>query len=137
MGSLRSTQDISDVLIIGGSHAGLAAALTLSRALHTTTVFDSGAPRNSESTPIRLTPSWEGADPKAFRAAAREELLKYGLVRFVEYTVESVRRTESGLFEVGDKDKRQWLGRKLLLATGVQNVYPSVEGYEDNWTKSM
>ncbi|KAI0508616.1 hypothetical protein F5B22DRAFT_620496, partial [Xylaria bambusicola] len=48
----------ADVLIIGGSHAGLSAALTLYRALYTSIIFDTQEPCNDRCTPTRLTPTW-------------------------------------------------------------------------------
>jgi hypothetical protein len=72
---------IKDILIVGGGPAGLAAALTLYRALRTVTIFDASLPR--QKTPVHLTPSWEHETPGKFRESARAELEKTELAEIV------------------------------------------------------
>lgn len=126
-----------DALIIGGSHAGLSAALTLYRALHTVVVFDAKKPRNRYATAVRHTSTWEGKLPDEMREASRRELLDTGLVTFVDAEARTVLKTEDGAFEVTDDEGRRWPGRKLLLTTGSTDLFPDLEGYEELYTRGM
>ncbi|CAI6334299.1 unnamed protein product [Periconia digitata] len=126
-----------DVLIIGGSYAGLSAALTLYRATHTCLIFDSGVPRNAKSTQTRLTSGWEGEDPKTMREKSRAELESSGLVDFVASSVQTARKLEDGTFQVADGNDKIWNGRKILLSTGVNEIYPQIPGYAENYGTSI
>lgn len=128
---------VTDVLVIGGSHAGLSAALTLYRSLHTTIVFDSGKPRSSYSTPIRHTATWEGQTPEEAKERSRKELLDAGFTTFVDAEVVKIEKTNDGLFKASDTTGRSWIGRKVLLATGAKDIFPDVPGYEDLYTIGM
>jgi Pyridine nucleotide-disulphide oxidoreductase len=134
---MAPSNSIVDVLIVGGSHAGLAAALTLYRALHTCIIFDTHKTRNWRNNPIRLTPQWEGELPENARKASRHELSKSGLARFLDTDVESVDKTTGGNFRAIDASGREWLGRRLLLAIGMVDVFPAVKGYEECYTKGV
>lgn len=126
-----------DALIIGGSHAGLSAALTLYRALHTVVVFDAKNPRNGYATAVRHTSTWEGKLPDEMREASRRELLDTGLVTFVDAEARTMLKTEDGAFEVTDDKGKRWPGRKLLLTTGSTDLFPDLEGYEELYTRGM
>ncbi|KAL1856873.1 hypothetical protein Daus18300_010636 [Diaporthe australafricana] len=126
-----------DALIIGGSHAGLSAALTLYRALHTVVIFDGKKPRNRYATAVRHTSTWEGKLPEEMREASRRELLGTGLATFVDAEAREVLKTDDGAFEVTDDEGRKWPGRELLLATGSTDLFPGLEGYEELYTRGI
>jgi thioredoxin reductase len=130
-------RELYDVIIIGGSYAGLSAALTLYRATHTCLIVDTGSPRNQAAMNMRLTPGWEGQNPRKMRDAARAELHESGLVKFVSEAVRRVEKTSEGQFEVIDAGAGTWKARKILLAVGVEEIYPDIEGYADNYGRSM
>ena len=129
---------ISDVLIIGAGPAGLTAALTLARQLHTAVVFDSGSYRNGRTKYMHTVPTWDHRDPVEFRGSAREEILtRYNTIRFHDSTIQYVKKTEKALFQVTDATGKEWVGRKLVLASGVHDIYPDIEGYDECWVKGM
>lgn len=138
---------VHDALIVGGGHAGLSAALTLYRAQLKTVVFDTGRPRNRWNTPVRLMPTWESTTPQEQIEASRKELAKTGFVRFVDAAIVTISKVEAGgdddgktnstCFRAVDGTGQPWLGRKLLLAVGSSNVFPSMDGYESNFAKHM
>ena len=132
---------ILDALIIGGGPAGLTAALTLARQVHTAVVFDSGSYRNEGSKHMHTVLTWDHKDSKDFRAAARKNILDgYQTIQFEDVEVKTVRKNdtaEGGLIEATDANGKTWQGRKLILATGVVDVYPDIEGYAECWISGV
>ena len=131
-----ANEKVYDVLIVGGGHAGLSAALTMYRQLHTSLIFDVKQPRNAWVTPTHVLAGWEGHSAEDIRAAARKELLETGLVTFRESEARTVKKTDIG-FEVVDGEGQRWIGKKLLIATGKQNIFPDIPGYAENYPDRM
>lgn len=134
-----SSAATAEVLIVGGSHAGLSAALTLARHQIDVLIVDSNAPRNKWKTPTHVVPTWEHRNPDDLRRASREELRKTGFARFVDAHVTTIKKpgTNESLFVASDSHGGAWSGRKLLIATGVEFIFPPIEGYEENFPDRM
>ncbi|MCJ1271571.1 hypothetical protein MMC22_011473 [Lobaria immixta] len=129
---------VLDVLIIGGGPAGLSVATGLARQLYTAVVFDSGVYRNALTKHMHNVATWDHRDPAEFRATAREDILRrYTTIQFQNSTIESIRKTPQGQFEATDAQGQVWTGRKVMLATGVRDVFPDIDGYADCWAKSI
>lgn len=129
---------LRDVLIVGAGPSGLAAATGLARQLHTAVVFDSGVYRNALTEHMHNVPTWDHRNPKEFRTKAREDLLaRYNTIHFENTTVESIQRTNKGFFEAMDTRGQSWTGRKVILATGVRDIFPEIENYSDVWVKGV
>ncbi|RDW70939.1 thioredoxin reductase [Coleophoma cylindrospora] len=127
-----------DAIIIGGGPAGLAAATGLARQLHTAVLFDSGLYRNRLTMHMHNVPTWDHQDPRKFREAARNDLLRrYESIKFEDQEVQTVNQTENGTFEVLDGAGRTWTSRKLVLATGVKDILPDIDGYEECWANGI
>lgn len=76
--------------------------------------------------------TWDHQDPADFRAAARKDLLaRYNTTQFEDVKVESIFKNEKGLFEAIDAKDRKWIERKVVPATGVRDIYPDIEGYDE------
>jgi thioredoxin reductase len=133
------TPSLFDVLIIGGGPAGLSTATGLARQLYTAIVFDSGVYRNAKAPHMHNVVGWDHRNAGELRAAGRSDLLKrYATVEFHDGQIETIRRTESGIFEAVDADGKVWRGRKLVLATGVRDVPPlDLPGYAECWATGM
>ncbi|KAK8053329.1 hypothetical protein PG996_012630 [Apiospora saccharicola] len=133
---MTSPTEITDAIIVGGSHAGLSAALTLYRANYTSLIFDFGTPRNAHADHVHMVPGWADKSPNDLRGKSHDELLKTGLVKIVERRlVVSAAKLEDGTFEVVDDKGDHWKGRKMVLAYGVEEKHPDIPGYTDNYGK--
>jgi gliotoxin/aspirochlorine biosynthesis thioredoxin reductase len=126
-----------EIIILGGGPAGLSAACSIVRQDHKTILFDSGTYRNGESKHMHTMPTWDHQDPKAFRDAALKDLERYGSVTVEKAAIKTIKKREDGLFEVGDDGGRSWTGKKVVLATGVEDVYPDIAGYADCWVSGI
>jgi thioredoxin reductase len=136
--TMPATAPLLDVLIIGGGPGGLSVATGLARQLYTAVVFDSGLYRNARSQHMHNVATWDHRSPAEFRAKARDDLLaRYNTIQFVNTTIESVSKTPTGVFQTTDSTGKVWEGRKLVLATGIRDVYPEIEGYDDVWGKAV
>lgn len=123
-----------DVAIIGGGPAGLTAAATLARQLHTAVVFDSSKYRNAMSKEMHMVPSLEGKDPAEFRREARDGITsKYSTVDFQDVAVARVQKKGDAHFITTDADGKTWRSRKVLLAIGSTDVFPRIEGFDVLW----
>ncbi|KAI8277822.1 Thioredoxin reductase [Colletotrichum sp. SAR11_57] len=129
---------IHDVLIIGGGPGGLAVATGLARQLYTAVVFDSGVYRNARTSHMHNVPTWDHRNPADFRSKARSDLLaRYETITFEETNVESLRRNSEGRFEAEDARGATWTGKKIVLASGMRDVYPEIQGYDDVWGRGV
>lgn len=142
MGS-NSSGKVYYALIIGGGVAGLAASLTLARQQHTAVVLDSGVYRNAPSSHLYNVLTWNQSEPSESRAAAKKNTLDYyTTIEFEKAHVVSVQETTGNLsskqsFTASTSDGKQWHGGKVILANGVRDVFPDIEGYGDCWAKGM
>jgi hypothetical protein len=131
-----------DILILGAGPAGLSIATGVARLLHSAIVFSSNTFRNQESQHMHAVPTWDHRDPAEFRAAARRDLLaRYGTTSFVDVGIKTIKKSErkdgSSLFEAIDDNGKSWWGRKVVLATGIKDVFPNIDGYSECWVKGM
>lgn len=83
-------------------------------------------------------PTWDHRNPADFRAKAREDILaRYETIKFEETKIELVRRTSDGRFEAKDAKGTTWTGKKVVLASGMQDIYPDIPGYDDAWGRGV
>ncbi|WP_198087480.1 NAD(P)/FAD-dependent oxidoreductase [Variovorax sp. E3] len=129
-----------DALIVGGSFAGLSAAMQLARARRTVCVVDTGAPRNRFAAASHGFFGQDGTPPLKMVADAREKLLAYPSVKFVNAGVVEAQADgtdgEEG-FTVSLDNGEQLSSRKLLLSFGVQDGLPDIRGIGERWGKSV
>lgn len=125
-----------DVVIIGGSSAGLSAALVLGRALRKVVVLDDAKPCNRFSHASHGFLTQDGTAPADLVAAARAQIERYDSVTFVRATAIAVEQVADG-FRVSASDGQVISARKLLLATGLHDELPPIEGISDLWGRSV
>lgn len=124
------------VIVIGGSYAGIAAALQLSRARRRVLVVDAGVRRNRNASHSHGFLGQDGVDPAAIAAKGRAEVLAYPTAKWIEARAESATRTEQG-FAVTVADGERYEAERLVLALGVVDELPDVPGVGDRWGRSI
>ncbi|MDB5507362.1 MAG: trxB [Devosia sp.] len=125
-----------DVIIIGGSFAGLAAALYLARSRLSVCVIDAGKPRNRFAEHSHGLFSQDGSNPRDMIATARAQVAAYPSVSFVDGVAVDVARSGGGI-AVTLEDGAVLLGSKLLLAFGVSDILPEISGIAERWGKTV
>jgi thioredoxin reductase len=125
-----------DVAVIGGGAAGLSGAVTLARSRRCVLVIDAGQPRNAPAAHLHNYLSRDGAAPSQLLSAGREELTGYG-GRIVTGTVTSAARADDGAFRLELGDGSQVRARRLLVATGLVDELPAVNGVAQRWGRDV
>lgn len=125
-----------DAVIVGGGPAGLSAALLLGRCLRRVLVCDAGKPRNAASRAMHGFIGFDGIEPHEFLRRARRQLERYQTVERRVATVAETRR-QDGLFAVSLEDRTTVFSRAVLLATGVRDRLPALEGAERFYGRSL
>src|SRR5690606_7768427 len=129
-------ETIFEVIIIGGSFAGLSAALSLGRSLRTVLVIDDNNPCNSNTPFSHNFITNDGSRPESIRRKAREQVLRYPSVYFFDGLATGITQN-SGLFRVVTKKKKTFTAKKILFATGVKDTVPITPGFEECWGISI
>ena len=118
-----------DVAIVGGGPAGLSAGIWLGRYLHSVVLIDSGDPRNWETRGINGFLGKPGIKPADLRGQGRDECRKYG-VELIDGCVETARADGEEDFSLALDDGREYRASRLLLAFGLRDLWPDIEGLD-------
>nr|WP_295373467.1 NAD(P)/FAD-dependent oxidoreductase [uncultured Sphingosinicella sp.] len=125
-----------DAIVVGGSFAGLSAAMQLVRARRRVLMIDAGRPRNRFSHASHGFLGLDGTSPAAIRELGLRQLGAYPTFELRGGTAEAARRGEDG-FAVAVSGGEEVRARRLVLATGVEDRLPDVPGLEERWGKSV
>lgn len=124
-----------DAIIIGGGAAGLSAAQALGRSLRRTLVIDSGQPRNRFASHVHNVLGHDGRAPSELLALGRGEAERYG-VEFRAGAVTSA-RDAGAVIELELDGGELARARGVVLATGVADELPEIEGLAAHWGSSV
>jgi len=124
--------EIVDVVIIGGSYAGLSAALALGRAIRQVVVLDSGQPCNRQTPHSHNFLTQDGSTPAAIAAVAREQVLAYPTVQLRPEAAIAATGADNH-FTVTTASGAVVQARKLLFATGIRDLMPALPGFAECW----
>jgi thioredoxin reductase len=125
-----------DCIVVGAGPAGLSAALMLGRCQRSVLVCDAGESRNVRSSALHGYLTRDGVTPDDFIRLAREDAKRYPTVEFHRTEIVDARRTSGG-FTLVATGGLQLSARKLLLASGVVDELPEIEGLQDFYGKSV
>ncbi len=121
-----------DALIVGGSFAGLSAALQLVRARRQVLVIDAGRPRNRFAKHSHGVLAQDGLPGSEILARAHEQVAQYPTATIIRAEALGARVTGNTI-TVQTRDGVSVEGRRLLLATGVVDVLPDIPGLSERW----
>ena len=121
-----------DVIIIGGSYAGLSAAMSLGRSLRKTLIIDSGQPCNAPTPHSHNFLTQDGVAPAEIAETGLKQVLKYDTVSLVKDTAISAVKTEVG-FEIVTESGHNYYASKLIFATGIKDLLPHFPGFKECW----
>jgi len=127
-----------DVIIIGGSYAGMSAALQLVRARRKVLIIDGGAPRNRNARVAHGFLGREGLPPEEIASQAREELLRYPTLTWLTGTAVSAQAIDDdGNFQVSVEAGQTFVAQRVILAHGVTDALPDIQGIGERWGRSV
>jgi thioredoxin reductase len=121
-----------DVIVVGGGPAGLAAATWAGRYRRRVLLLDKGETRNRWVEASHGYLGLDGVRPSELVGRARADLQNYPEVTVLECEVFAARRVGEGfVLELGDGSTVA--GRRVVIATGVRDVFPEVDGFFDHY----
>lgn len=125
-----------DVIIVGGSYAGLAAGMALGRALRKVLIIDNGKPCNRQTPHSHNFLTNDGKTPAAIAAVARQQVSRYDTVEFFNGLAINGAKTKIG-FEITVASGETFAAKKLIFATGIKDLLPAIDGLSECWGISV
>jgi len=125
-----------EVIIIGGSYAGLSSAMTLGRSLRKVLIIDSELPCNRQTPHSHNFLTQDGKTPKEIITLAKQQVEKYETLKF--YKGLAISGTKTGnCFEITTDKNDKFTAKKLVLATGIKDIIPAIKGFAECWGISI
>jgi thioredoxin reductase/SAM-dependent methyltransferase len=125
-----------DVAIVGGSAAGLAAALQLGRQRRSVIVVDAGEPRNAPAAHMHGFLGREGEAPSELTSTGRAEVRSYG-GEVLDGRVREVTRLDEAHFRLELVGGHSIIARRVLAATGLVDELPDIDGLAEQWGRGV
>lgn len=125
-----------DVIIIGGSCAGLSGGMALGRALRNVLIIDSGKPCNIQTPHSHNFLTQDEKTPKEISTLAKQQVDQYETVKFHNGFAVNALKTEDG-FEITTDSKEKFTAKKLIFASGIKDIMPNIRGFSECWGISV
>lgn len=125
-----------EVIIVGGSYAGLSAAMSLGRSQRNVLIIDSGLPCNRQTPHSHNFLTQDGEKPSAIAAKGKAQVLTYETVTFHNGVAIRGKEIETG-FEVTTEKGVKFTAKKLIFATGIKDMMPDIKGFAACWGISV
>lgn len=125
-----------EVIIIGGSYAGLSAAMALGRSLRNVLVIDAGQPCNKQTPHSHNFLTQDGKTPREIATLATQQVEQYQTVKFHNGFAITGKNTENGYIITTDTNEK-FIAKKLIFATGIKDIMPEIKGFSECWGISV
>ncbi|WP_405611067.1 NAD(P)/FAD-dependent oxidoreductase [Polaribacter sp. Asnod1-A03] len=125
-----------EVIIVGGSYAGLSAAMSLGRSLRKTLVIDAGKPCNRQTPHSHNFLTQDGSAPKEISEISKSQVSEYDSIKFYNGFAISGKRIEKS-FEITTSNGDTFTSEKLVFATGIKDIMPDIKGFSECWGISV
>ncbi|WP_338870212.1 NAD(P)/FAD-dependent oxidoreductase [Spirosoma sp. SC4-14] len=133
---MESSFPAYEVIIVGGSAAGLSAALLLGRSLRRLLVIDNGKPANRQTPHSHSFLTRDGISPTELNTIAREQALAYPTVRLIDDTAVTATQHATG-FSVTTETGNTYRADRIVLATGLKDELWPIPGFAECWGISV
>ena len=126
-----------DVVVIGGSYAGLSASMSLARCLRKVLVIDAGKPRNAMVSKANNLFGNDGVKPSVLQKSVKDQLNRYKqYLNYYNGTVIKTQGTDMG-FTVTVNNDQNITCKKIVFATGCTDPLPAIKGFKEQWGKNI
>jgi thioredoxin reductase len=129
---LGDDRALRDVIVVGGGPAGLSAAVWAGRYRRSVVAFDAGEQRNRWADESHGYFGFDCADPHELLRRARHDLARYSNVQFCAMRVTCI-TVERGCFEVHTDSGETWRSLRVVMATGVRDVFPDIDNFFEHY----
>jgi len=131
-----NTEKTFDAIIIGGSYAGLSAAMALGRSLRKVLVIDSGLPCNRQTPHSHNFLTQDGKTPQEISMLAKQQVEQYKTVEFLNDIATAGSKLEED-FQIETQSGLSFNAKKLIIAAGIKDQMPDIEGFSESWGISV
>ncbi|KAK2836929.1 hypothetical protein FQN49_006578 [Arthroderma sp. PD_2] len=131
-----------DVIVVGGGPSGLSTLSALGRVRRKALLFDDGQYRNGVTRHMHDVIGNDGAVPDEYRALARKQISRYNStsikdIRVATITKENKDAKPGAYFVVKDVKGGKYTARKIVLGTGLRDVFPNTPGIKEAFGKGI
>ncbi|WP_111906121.1 NAD(P)/FAD-dependent oxidoreductase [Acinetobacter baumannii] len=125
-----------DVTIIGGSYAGLSAAMPLARARRNIAIIDAGQRRNRFAEHSHGFLTQDGTRASEIVEIAKNQLEAYSTVHWKNGWVKQIAKRDEG-FCICIDGVVSIQTKKIIIAAGVNDQLPEISGLAERWGKTI
>ncbi|MBB4638297.1 thioredoxin reductase [Longimicrobium terrae] len=124
-----------DAIVIGGGPAGLAGGLWLARYRRKVRIFDTEDPRNAVTWGVHGYLGLQDPPPAELRRIGKLQAVDAG-AEYERCTVVSITGGKDE-WMLETEDGRTFGARRILMATGLRDIKPEIEGLDDFYGSSI
>ncbi|MBP2618021.1 NAD(P)/FAD-dependent oxidoreductase [Chryseobacterium jejuense] len=125
-----------DVIIIGGSYAGLSAGMSLGRSLRNVLIINEGKPCNRQTPHSYNFITHDGKTPRKIAELAKADVEQYKTVYFFDERAVKLMKNVDG-FKAEVSSGERFYAKKIILASGIKDIMPDIPGFAECWGISV